>query len=730
MNQGSILYNYQFYCISGLAPVMVNEILFQSTWLRLINSIMLKKRVLAVALLSVLPGASFALGLGEITVFSKLNEPLKAHIEIVDSSNIPVDDVSVKNASLSTYRRANLPKPEALNKVRFKTTKLANGKIIVVLTSKRPIKEPFITFIADARWPSGHLSREYTFLLDPPEFILKNTRKQASLSSRTAQKQAPVTIKKVTKKASSAPSRVVQSAIIAAHKDGEAYKTRRSDTLWDIAKKVRPGKQVTTYQTMQALFALNPDAFINANINLLKQNQELKIPTLDEVLKLNGKSPVTKVTVSTAQSRPSRTQLKKQLTTETVTEPSDPVSDQASKSQQPSDVVSDEGQLKIIPTTEELLNKSVVNQEDLTLIKKALKTSINTIQLLHNENETLAAQINELTSKLQDLDTHNDKLNSQINEITTLLKSQQTVSNTDNTNSKTATAPEPEQPSDMASVNTANTQTVTAEPAVVEITSDVTKTTKSRSFVRELLTSPIITFALAIFTIIILMAVLFTLRKQHEKRKQKKQDSYVHFSEIEQNKPKQPEKTVISSPESEKSTPIVQQNSSVTVEKPEEEMDFFEYFEKKINAPDEQTKDDQETKASQLTETNDAEMDFSLDITDEEIQNYEKHITQTYKQSQEKLPDSAISEIDTYMAYGNYKKAEELILRGIQQAPHNKNLHLKLFECYSLNNKRYEFMQHIKSIVDILNVDMVLRHRIETIYQQTWNETLNINKFT
>ena len=43
---------------------------------------------------------------------------------------------------------------------------------------------------------------------------------------------------------------------------------------------------------MQALFALNPDAFIKGNINLLKQGQTLKIPTSNEIRQINGKPPL------------------------------------------------------------------------------------------------------------------------------------------------------------------------------------------------------------------------------------------------------------------------------------------------------------------------------------------------------------------------------------------------------------------------------------------------------
>ncbi|MCI3946596.1 tetratricopeptide repeat protein [Pseudomonas syringae] len=53
--------------------------------------------------------------------------------------------------------------------------------------------------------------------------------------------------------------------------------TANNDTLWEIAAKVRTGG--TVQQTMLAIQALNPDAFIGGNINRLKKGQVLRLPT-------------------------------------------------------------------------------------------------------------------------------------------------------------------------------------------------------------------------------------------------------------------------------------------------------------------------------------------------------------------------------------------------------------------------------------------------------------------
>ena len=55
------------------------------------------------------------------------------------------------------------------------------------------------------------------------------------------------------------------------------------DTLWSIARRVRPGAASTT-QTMAALVRLNPDAFIDGDMNRIRGGTTLKVPTEAEAL--------------------------------------------------------------------------------------------------------------------------------------------------------------------------------------------------------------------------------------------------------------------------------------------------------------------------------------------------------------------------------------------------------------------------------------------------------------
>ncbi len=78
---------------------------------------------------------------------------------------------------------------------------------------------------------------------------------------------------------------------------GSGNKTRpyirivAGDTLWAIAVRVRPSRQVTVQQTTLAIFKANPDAFANNNINRMKAGYNLYIPSLSEILKESARVP-------------------------------------------------------------------------------------------------------------------------------------------------------------------------------------------------------------------------------------------------------------------------------------------------------------------------------------------------------------------------------------------------------------------------------------------------------
>ncbi|POF42269.1 peptidoglycan-binding protein [Pseudomonas laurylsulfativorans] len=216
--------------------------------------VQVRKLVLAIAAASALSsGMAHALGLGELTLKSTLNQPLVAEIELLDVKDLTAAEVVPSLASPEDFAKAGVDRQAFLNDLTFTPVLNASGKSILRVTSSKPLSEPMVKFLVQVMWPNGRLLRDYSVLLDPSKF-----------SSQTAEAAAQP-----------APTSTVAAPVTGATKPSQ-YTTTPRDTLWEIAAKARNGGSIQ--QTMLAIQALNPDAFIDGNINRLKTGQVLRLP--------------------------------------------------------------------------------------------------------------------------------------------------------------------------------------------------------------------------------------------------------------------------------------------------------------------------------------------------------------------------------------------------------------------------------------------------------------------
>ncbi len=216
--------------------------------------VQVRKLVLAIAAASALSsGMAHALGLGELTLKSTLNQPLVAEIELLDVKDLTAAEVVPSPASPEDFAKAGVDRQAFLNDLTFTPVLNANGKSVLRVTSSQPLSEPMVKFLVQVMWPNGRLLRDYSVLLDPSKF-----------SPQTADAAAQP-----------APSQTITAPTTGATHRNQ-YTTTPRDTLWEIAAKARNGGSVQ--QTMLAIQALNPNAFIDGNINRLKTGQVLRLP--------------------------------------------------------------------------------------------------------------------------------------------------------------------------------------------------------------------------------------------------------------------------------------------------------------------------------------------------------------------------------------------------------------------------------------------------------------------
>lgn len=244
------------------------------------------------SLLLVLPSAAYALGLGDIRLHSALNQPFNADIELLSASSSDIGSLKVSLASYDEFSRLGLDRPAVLMFLNF-SVEQRDGTYYVKVSSKQPIKEPFLDFLVDVSWGSGQLLREYTVLLDPPKYgqeaapavqaptVAPSAPVPAQAPAATAVAPAAPAPVAVTRPAPSMGVPSTQAAAMpapAGTRKGLRYgPVKAKDTLWSIAERVRPSRSLTPQQVMVALLRANPDAFYDNNVNRLKKGYVLRL---------------------------------------------------------------------------------------------------------------------------------------------------------------------------------------------------------------------------------------------------------------------------------------------------------------------------------------------------------------------------------------------------------------------------------------------------------------------
>lgn len=266
----------------------------------------IRKIPLAVAL-ALGAGQAWALGLGNIEVRSALNEPLSAEILLTAADAEEIASLRVQLASPEDFQRIGLRRSQLTVPLEFAVGRNDRGQPVIKLTSKAPVREPFLSVLIDAQWTGGRMLREYTMLLDPPLTApaVRGTVAAAPTrvpESRPSQVEAlpderpsetrPERPRPVTEPsrpaAAATPSTEPARPSTPARAVGEYGPVAEGETLWVIASNTRPGSEVNVNQMMIAIQQANPEAFINNNINLLRRGAILRIPSADEVRSISS----------------------------------------------------------------------------------------------------------------------------------------------------------------------------------------------------------------------------------------------------------------------------------------------------------------------------------------------------------------------------------------------------------------------------------------------------------
>ncbi|WP_373183607.1 FimV/HubP family polar landmark protein [Halomonas campaniensis] len=237
------------------------------------------KRKLTLAMLLSLSAASpmaLALGLGEADVRSTLNAPLRATIPLSDTGGIPPGLLNVSVADERAFAAAGLTRSPLAASVRL-AVEQRQGRLVVDLTTERPVREPWVDLLLRFDWPDGQQLREVTLLLDPPDYdqmpvlVVGSTRVQPPAPSATPPApREPAPARAVSRPASSGTA-------------GDPAWVRSGDTLWAVAGRLRPDSGISMNQMMVALVEANPEVFPSGNINAMRAGFTLVVPGRDAI---------------------------------------------------------------------------------------------------------------------------------------------------------------------------------------------------------------------------------------------------------------------------------------------------------------------------------------------------------------------------------------------------------------------------------------------------------------
>ena len=348
----------------------------------------MKTRIIPFVLLSFLPGFVHALGLGPITTQSFLGEPFVARIEILSATVPELDSLIVVPGGADAFQRAGLELTPDIKKLQFKIVGVDEGEHYIQVSSPDAVREPILSFVVEARWISGQMSRTYAVLLDPPYYAAAERRR--SLAKKET--QAPIGLPEPTVRQEPPAPPVIPAQITAPAISSTKSDTRTvmaGDTLGSIANETRPDASISTDQMMLAILRANPDAFIHGNVNNIKLGSTLRLPEREEILAIDKQEATERVRMQYAQWKNAQVATS-DTTASTTAESGQPGLRILTPDADPGDLPSNTG-----PGTG--------GDTDLHSLKKELALATESIESYRSENADLEARLAAAEARIDDL---------------------------------------------------------------------------------------------------------------------------------------------------------------------------------------------------------------------------------------------------------------------------------------------------------------------------------------
>ena len=226
------------------------------------------------------PRLAPALGLGAIEARSTLHEPLEARIPLTRVRGGDLEGMRVALGTPTQFELAGVARLEVLERLRFTVVAQDGQRDYIRVWTDQPITEPTLTFLVEADWPRGRTVRGYRLRLAAAVGGAAAGGADAADTAATEAERGPEAGAPGSEAAGGSDS---APAVSPASSGARYGPVRASDTLWSIAKRVRPDASVSVQRMMLALLEANPEAFAIGNVNALNAGATLRIPSRSEI---------------------------------------------------------------------------------------------------------------------------------------------------------------------------------------------------------------------------------------------------------------------------------------------------------------------------------------------------------------------------------------------------------------------------------------------------------------
>jgi pilus assembly protein FimV len=273
----------------------------------------LRKKMFLSALVSMSACSTvFAIDLGDMDVRSEPGESLNAVIPVVDA-DASAEDIEVGLADDDEFSKAVVAITPEVDSLEFVKVQTKEGKVRIRITSKAPLDDEVVHFLIAVRTPDARVVREYVVIQEDDVYATYAQPTVIEVSSEQAEAELPLPFialseaevreereerEEASEEADEDENREEDneedeleeqptSILVAEQKPVKApavitqthYRVHEGDNLSYIAQKVQRNIPNASFnQVLAALYQLNPNAFINGNVNLLRSGANLKLP--------------------------------------------------------------------------------------------------------------------------------------------------------------------------------------------------------------------------------------------------------------------------------------------------------------------------------------------------------------------------------------------------------------------------------------------------------------------